>query len=223
MTLVELLVALAVLSLVSGIGFFVFELGAKSFQTLVVQQGLEAQLRRIAAALRRDLLVTNSLGISSNTSRSAIFEGQSFPRHALCFPGVSDWKGPQAYEPSSGLPNWDRYLLYYANTQPTGRLFRCQIDPPGGAFAAAPLAAFATSPSLYLLDNPKLVPDCESVTSLTQELLEFAVQASAGNARVGLHVKLLDDKAPQAGGAGRKQYLQEIQLELTALNTFPQL
>lgn len=221
LSLVELLVALTVLSLASGVAFLIFDLGTRWFRTLLTQQGLEAQLRRFSAVARRDLETTNAQGLLTVTNRTTLALGQNRDRHALCMPTVSDWAGPSAYDANSGLPNWDRYLLYYAELDESGQLLRCRIDPPGGVFAAGPLLAFENNPTAHLPANPTLIPDYESHRIVAEDVLEFSVQ-KAGSQKVVLDLKL-SLEAEQPASKGRRRELRELRLEVTARNTFPLL
>ncbi len=210
-SLIELLVALSVLLVTSALAFFIFELGSRWFRTLITQQGLESQLRRFSATVRRDLELTHYQGVTSVTARSLSVLGQSRARHALCLPGVSNWSAASAYDPASGLPNWDRYLLYYANLDESGRVIRCLIDPPGGVFAAGPLTGFQNNPGGYLLDDPHLIPEHESHREVARDVLEFSVQLD-GSQTIVLDLKLR-----------LEQELRELRLEVIARNTFPLL
>ena len=220
-SLLELLVAMGILLLISGVAFLLFGMGTRGFRVLVAQQGLESQLRRFTAVVRRELLVTHYGGVCVHTTPTAIEEGTTFDRHAVCFPGLSDWYASGAYEPTTGLPNWNRYILYYATTESPGRLFRCLIDP-GAVFAAGPLTAFSNNPQLYVPLDPKTVPGQVSITTLATDLLEFRVGLNLQETAIQLNLKLLDNRSNKLSG-GRNQEIQEVNLRVTPLNTVPKL
>lgn len=218
LSLIELLVGLTILSLLSALSFQFFAYGLRSFQRLVAQQGLETQLRRSLVALRRDLSLTNGHAVARITDRRVSLDGRDFDRHALCFPARSDWRAPGAFEPVTGLPVWDRYLLYQATMAEAGELMRIQLDPPGGPFAAGPLADFTQNPTLYLQANPSLIPHLERGQALASGLLEFVLTASDSPQDIHLNLKLLERHSGPGGSR-----MKEIDVQITALNTYPQI
>lgn len=162
-TLLEALVACSVLSLMLIALFALFNVGTRMFQLSVTRQGLEGEARRVNAWLEKDLRKTVASSTLLETSRPK--------RHGLCCPTLARWDLAGSYSAQSGLPDWDRYLGYYATLQqPTGRLLRC-LYHPGPAKAHQPWAAF--DPLAHLREDPKLNSNQESYQTLADDVQEL--------------------------------------------------
>lgn len=164
-TLLEALVACSVLSIMLVALFALFHMGTQMFQLSVTRQGLEGEARRISAWLEKDLRKT--------VASSTILETSGRPkRHGLCCPTLSRWDLPTSYSAQSGLPDWDRYLGYYATLQqPTGRFLRCLYNP-GAAKAHNPWAAF-NAPA-HLREDPRFNSNQESYQTLADDVQELS-------------------------------------------------
>ncbi|MBX3172613.1 MAG: hypothetical protein KF760_34740 [Candidatus Eremiobacteraeota bacterium] len=194
-TLLETLVACAVLSLLMIALFALFRMGTRMFQLSITRQGLEGEARRVSAWLEKDLRRTVAASTVLDTSRPQ--------RHGLCCPTLARWDLPTSYSPQSGLPDWDRYLSYYANN--TGHLYRC-LYHPGAAKAHHPWAAF--DPAAHLREDPGLNSNQESYQTLADDVQELTF----GTDGKSLMVKLILEKQAKTS---------ELRLEIRPQNQEP--
>lgn len=194
-TLLETLVACTVLSIMMVALFALFRMGTDMFQYSVTRQGLEGEARRVSTWLERDLRRTVASSTLLETSRPK--------RHALCCPTLSRWDLPSSYSPQSGLPDWDRYLAYYATQN--GRFLRCLYNP-GAAKAHSPWAVF--DPAAHLREDPRHNTDQEGYQTLADDVQELTF----GTDGKTILVKLILEKQDK---------VSEMRLEIRPQNQEP--
>ncbi|MBS2035831.1 hypothetical protein JST97_12655 [bacterium] len=218
-TLAELLLAMGLLALLSGVLYLIIDLGIRSFQRSVVRHNIQADSQRVAYRLTEDLRRTHFFTVSLIETKSS---KDNYQRDAICMAGVKDWTNPNAIDPVSNRPKWDRYFLYYcvrqAGDEPVTSIYRCVILPKStneiGQFAFPSL-----NPSVHCKPNPATVADFESFGKLS-DLVESLSATSIDNSQWRIRLKLRQRGAVRQG----KRTIDEVQetvIQIKPENTFP--
>ncbi|MEW6282751.1 MAG: prepilin-type N-terminal cleavage/methylation domain-containing protein [Candidatus Eremiobacterota bacterium] len=222
-SLPELIVAMFILGMLLGILFVVFNMGSRSFQGLVVRQGIQSEARRVSALLRKDLTATHFNG----TSVLDRIDGAGQERDALSIPTVNNWSDPGNFDQFQ-KPQWNRYLVYYATVDDTeknpplgdpnrGQLFRKQIDP--GATMVFPLPYGNLGGALSSPTAP--AGDFETFKLLTSNVESFAAEKSLADEMV--RVRLVLRQPTRSPGQSQEVEKFEIFVEMHPENTWPSL
>ncbi len=133
-TMIELLMAMMLLTMAMGLAFGVFTVGSHYFRLGLLRQELQNDGRRVLVVLERDLRQSCLDAISI----AIIRDSPTKPRHALCMPGLNDWDFKGNFDWDSGNPIYNRFMLYYANLSEPGKLFRLEMQPTGPMPAKRP-------------------------------------------------------------------------------------
>ena len=218
-TLGELLMALGLLAMLSGVFWMIVDIGTRSFQRAIVRHNIQADTQRVAYRLTEDLRRSHFFTISTIETRSTL---DHYQRDAICLAGVKDWTRPDAIDPANNRPKWDRYFLYYCVRQngdePVTSLYRCVIKPNSpndmGQFSFPSL-----NPSVHCKPNPSTVAEFESFSKLT-DLVESFATSSVDNSQMRVTFKLRQQGAIRQG----KRTIDEVQettIQIKPENTFP--
>lgn len=218
-TLVEVLLAMSLLSMLSVVFFLILDMSVRSFQRAIVRHNIQADTQRISYRLTEDLRRSHFFTVSTIEARSSL---NNYQRDAVCMAGVKDWTSPNAIDPATNRPKWDRYFLYYcvrqAGDEPVTSIYRCAIKPANpmdiGQFAFPSL-----NPSVHCKPNPKTVAEFESFTQLSELLESFAI-TSVENSQWRITFKLRQQGAVRQG----KRTIDEVQettIQIKPENTFP--
>ena len=218
-TLVEVLLAMSLLSMLSVVFFLILDMSVRSFQRAIVRHNIQADTQRISYRLTEDLRRSHFFTVSTIEARSS---QNNYQRDAVCMAGVKDWTSPNAIDPANNRPKWDRYFLYYcvrqAGDEPVTSIYRCAIKPANpmdiGQFAFPSL-----NPSVHCKPNPKTVAEFESFTQLSELLESFAI-TSVENSQWRITFKLRQQGAVRQG----KRTIDEVQettIQIKPENTFP--
>lgn len=132
-TLLEVIMASSLLVMVVASIFAIFDLGQGSYRLSVMRNDLQNQGRATLALLEREVEQTSLSGmaVADGSSRDLSLPEGTVARHAICLVGLDDWTNPANFDPISGLPNWNRYLIFYATTESPGRLIRLEVSRAG--------------------------------------------------------------------------------------------
>lgn len=216
-SLVEVMLAMALLSMVILGIFGVFDLGQSAFRLMASRQDLQSQARTALFPIERDTLQTalTTVTLDDRAERSAVVEGTSFPRHAICMAGLDRWSDPTNFEALSGLPRWNRYLVYFATRQAGGFLVRWQVRPEAGASGTwsdfsqglPDDLAMPTLPAGYELERQQ---------TLAVNVLEFRVEPQEQT--LIYHLKLRRRAGERLGGARPRDESFQLRLEATPNN-----
>lgn len=197
-SLLELVLGCALLSLVTFVIFFSLNYGFRSFTLASARSGLQGELRSLAARLHYDATLSTmsgpqiaSLGRTLSTTTDGGTSAQ--PRHLLCLPGKRNWNDDGSFEPGSGLPIWDEYIVYHADLERQGSLSRVTVRP-ADPFQGGGWLGFSN----YLATYRNLAPvtgapvgggTVQSVRRLSRDLLGF--QASKSSSGLAVLVRLV--------------------------------
>lgn len=134
-SVLEAVLACALFSLVGLCLFGMLQFGFRSFAIGGQRMGSQAEQETILARLRADLEFTTvaSIRTAEGGPRNIVVPlsvgPANEPRHILSCCTLTNWNDKKSYDSNSGLPNWDRYLVYQANLSAEGTLYRLELDP----------------------------------------------------------------------------------------------
>jgi prepilin-type N-terminal cleavage/methylation domain-containing protein len=209
-TLVEILLAMGLLSLLSIGLFSAFDYGATAFRHATSQQENQGALTRAYTTLRDDLRQTHFRSVSVK-QRTVEVEGEHLSRDGLCFGGLKDWDAEESFDAVNGLPKWDRYLLYYATQK--GLLVRSEIDPAFPDFSPAPFGSLDETE--HMQEDPAFNAGNQIAYKIvTNTVKEFAVELDPGSDTVLVSCVLKLRHRDRTD-------LTEFELEISPQNTWP--
>lgn len=211
-TLLEMILASAMLGLLILAIFRAFDYGANAFRRATSKQDAQAAIRSVYGLIRDDLRKTHYTSVSQfpalPLTRVISVDGKDRHRDGLCMASLKDWSNTDSFDDINGLPMWDRYVLYYGTME--GRLIRSNIDPDTPDFSPAPFADL--DGARHMNENP----DDNSLRQssyriMTTELLEFKVELNPARDTVSV-LCLLESK---------NKKMNEISLTVYPQNTWP--
>jgi hypothetical protein len=218
-SLLEAVVSCALLAVTATLLFLTLNLGFKGFNLASTRMGVQGEMQTAVSRLQQDLELTTLVGVQPFTQRSVDLVLDSTvttqARHILCLPGLSDWQpanGNAMFVAETGLPRWDRYLVYHSDLQTAdSRLHRLEIDP-GGVFGGSRWTDFSS----YLSGYPGSPPvrgaiigrsTVTLVRELTRHLLSFEVVKENTGVAVVLKMRARG-RNPVEGGTSRDELLE---------------
>lgn len=214
-SVLEAVVVLAILSVVMLVVFALFQFGSRGFQHAVLRQGLLGDAQASATRFKADASPSHFRSITVVPRTINLPGGASLRRDAVAFVGLSDWHNPANFFPS-GLPRWDRYIVYYATRDEEGLLVRQEVDlgPLPGPVPYDDLA-------INISDLPNTNANVFRSGILSKHVLEFEV--GKNQTRQVLDLKLL---LRQKGGkrVNSNQTVDEVHetvLSVEAMNSYP--
>ncbi|MCA9792580.1 MAG: hypothetical protein KC910_12325 [Candidatus Eremiobacteraeota bacterium] len=213
--MLEAVVVLAILSIVMLVVFSLFQFGSRGFQHAVLRQGLLGDAQASATRFKADASATHFRSITV-VPRTVNLPGGATPRRdAVAFVGLSDWHDPASFFPS-GLPRWNRYIVYYATRDDEGLLVRQEID-----LGALPGPVPYDDLNINISDLPNTNANVFRSGILSKHVLEFEV--GKNEARQVLDFRLL---LRQKGGkrVNSNQTVDEIHetvLSVEPMNSYP--
>ncbi|MBT9583038.1 hypothetical protein IV102_06805 [bacterium] len=184
--------------LASLVIFSVFNYGQRGFRMAAGRNDLQSDARSSLTRLKHDLEHSTLTGVSVDSGilrkvTVPLMAGPSVqPRHLVCMPALSDWNAPGNFHGTTGLPLWDRYILYHADLQTDkARLFRVELQV--ASFPGDSWAGFLTYAAGFLGNPPPGGATVGGGTvrglrALAGNLLGFEVSKSTKNAVVVLRL-----------------------------------
>lgn len=206
-TLLEVILACAMLGLLTLAIFRAFNYGATAFKKATSRQDSQAALRSVYGILRDDLRKSHFRTIST-VERSTLVEDEPYRRDGLCLASLKDWSAEGSFDDINGLPKWDRYLLYYGTLE--GLLVRTTLDHDRPDYSPAPFPDL--DEDRYLREAPESNTGYQtSHRVMSADLLEFRSELDPARDMVDIRC-LLKHKS------GRRN---EINLTVYPQNTWP--
>lgn len=213
-TLAEALVTLMIFASISGLAFLTFFRSTLFFQRSIVRQQLQSELTRFDVLFERDAVLTDHTLCYS--------EDRVLPigvRDGLSMASVTDWYDPAYFDPTTQLPIWNEYIVYYATRGDEGKLYRQRVAP-----TAVPPNGFNV-PYVTMLANmndvsPQLNANVVKTTLVSEHVASFDVRLRAmGDIEVNLRL--------HRRGAGKVSGQRTETLESNFLvkpwNTWPEI
>ena len=133
--MLEAVLACTIFSLAVGSLFFLLHFGFKAFAMGTERAGTQGEMEAVVTRIRADIESTtlNSVQLYDNASRNVTVDLSSgstvFPRHILGMCALSNWSEPSNFSDVSGLPRWDRHVLYQPTLDESGSLYRVEVNP----------------------------------------------------------------------------------------------
>jgi len=205
-------VLLAILALVVAIMIY----GVRMFGHTSLRQGLEGDARRISSRLKKDLALSDFHTVSV---QERLVSG--LRRDGVGLGSLSDWNDPSNFQAGLGLPRWNRYTVYYATQEATGRLVRQDIEPPGIPLAGwnSPYSALSSN----LRDDPTLNTSVVSSTVLSSQVEHFECRADVSENTVTVVCRLREKGQNVAGTNKKGDESIQFRLLLKTKNTWPDI
>lgn len=221
-TLIEVLVVLSMVGLVLTTAFLVFRMGSRGFQRAVNKTGTLGELHRVTRAFQRDIKLTHFYSAAAHNRTVSVSQG-TVDRDGLAIAGLSDWRDPDRFEGGTGLPKWDRWVLFYATREESGRLVRLEIarnrPSPGNWY---PLKPFSNLPALMVQKPVELEPALR-VGVLSQSVRAFSVELEPSRRLVKLELKLADQGGKRMTSEQKVEGVLETDFEISPMNSYPEL
>lgn len=223
MTLLEAMVALAIMAGLMTVCCEVFLAGSSVFKVGDTRISLQQELRKIVASLRRDLLNTSFQSVSDRHAEISVLERPGVSaatrlvaRDSICFVALSD-ANPPFYDATRRLHRWDSYLLFSASDTPDSHeLVRKRLVDPHPSTDTEALRLDAP----FLAAPPVMNRD---VRTLSNHLEQFTVKLDKANQLVGFSLQLRGDVGRREQGPRSTAEILEAQESIRPVNTYPKL
>ncbi len=216
-TLMEAVVVFFALSLITTGIFVLFRFGSGTFHHLVLKQGLQVDATRFSHGFSRLARLTHFDTVTVIPRTYVTSDGDTVRRDAVAFVGLSSWSSPSSFDPYTGLPLWDEYVVYYATTDgDQARLIR-QIVSPGGTLGISTYADLGAN----IDNNPANNADVVNTLEVTDALYSFEVTKDSSDRTVKVRLRLRRKGARSGLGNRLVDESFEADYAVPALNTFP--
>ncbi|MBI3929657.1 MAG: prepilin-type N-terminal cleavage/methylation domain-containing protein [Armatimonadetes bacterium] len=223
-SLIELLTAMFVLAFVLVMAFGMFTFGSNMFRQSLQRQSLQTEVERVKAVMERDLALTDFQTVAAvSREHSVTIAGitESTRKDGLAISTLSNWNDDSLYDPVTGLPRYDRYIVYYATQEDPARLIRQEIAP--SIVPAQGLSLPYGSLGANMADSPAVNTDVVRTTVLGDNVYAFRVERVHENTtvQVGLRLRRLGGHQGQSTQKRADENL-EVDLVFRPQNTWPE-
>lgn len=168
-SVLELVLSMGILAVLSLLMFVLFQSSVDQFAVGAARGDLQSQIHRATRSLRRDLARSSRASLLIEP-RSVTVGAQLLSRDRLSFAALSDWNNPSLFT-ASGLPRWDRQLVYAAvPDEKSGILGYAQVNPRAGT------AQNPWTPLRTMTVPPLSQPSVTRWTVLAESLRSFSVR-----------------------------------------------
>ena len=210
-SLLEVLVATGILGLLIVAIFSAFDYGSRAFRQANARQDAQGVSTRVYTLLRDDLRQTHHW-MASVSERALNIDDTEYRRDGLCFGTLEDWSDPESFDQQNGVPEWDRYVLYYGTLD--GKLARTMISHPTlDDHSPAPFTELEVD--RYMKDDPATNTGHQSeYRVLTDSLMEFKAETSVETGTVSVRCLFQRDRR-------ERKERSEFQLQVFPQNTWP--
>ena len=219
-TLLEALVVCVIFLVIVWLAVAALQFGINACQLVSLRADLQSAATRVMLNLQNDLRRSHVDSVSM-AHRSATFAGQNYQRDALSMAGISNWADTSSLNSQFGVPNFNRYILYYAtNDAAGGRLIRTVVDntqpgPPNPIPSFDDIKQFNNDPA-------KNGSDQLAYTHLSDSVSDFSVGDGVATQSVRASLRLFRQglRGPTEGAKNTDQAFQMV-IELVPQNTSP--
>jgi hypothetical protein len=237
-SLLELIVGLAIFSVLVLTAFDVFALGTSTFQLTSGRLGLQGEIRRINGALRRDILSSCFTSISSfpqavNVSATppSLPMDQSAARDAISFASMADSGNTVCYNTSitpynatTGLSQFGCWTVYCPYTNPANvydcKLYRYHCDYHPGSASQLPLSPTSWAGVLW---SPAQSTTFTDIHCYSDQILSFEILPNPGDQTLQVTIKLMAPLGHISTGKKQTAEIVESAILLKSENTWPKL
>jgi len=200
-SLLEVILAILILSVGLGISFSLFSRGTRAFRLGDARQSLANDARRSVLALLPSLRVGDSSTLEViDAGRNCLNDkGQTVERHAYSLAGLGRWDNPANFNLNNADIYWDRYQVVYATTLPRGDLILQEYQPAPGPPYSDPLPGF--SGASHLANDPALNTGARSTRVLCQSVDEWKILFDPDSQTMRLTLRLAARGGKKSGGS----------------------
>lgn len=213
----------------SGLIFSFFSYGVRSFQQVNSKHGLQMDALRVIESLQTELKrsALGSVTLRNDGSRRVEIDGEMVSRDVINFATLQNWQdrtNSLNFDLQTGVPKWNRYLTFYATTEPEGQLIRHRVDPNPPPETPLPILRdeFAL---LYFNDPMTNIYDGArpQYLALAKNIHEFSIERPLGEGSFQVRLKLKErhTASPQSGLQRRTHDYYELALTIRPENSFP--
>lgn len=238
---IELLVTMAIFSLILGVVFALFHYGTRGFHKAQNRAFAHSQILAVKAALAADLQRGHFLGMHSDRIRVSVKDKKGGTvearRDKLSAVTLSTWvtsaPGSLAQDEAfgyGGMPLWDAYVLYVAGqeTEPATSLMRYVFFEGAGSPLASNAGAFTPPENLFATltgnsDTDGSVAGMVKKSVLAESLSHFDVTLDPSSQVVTIRLRVLERQGDIVSeGEQNHQALSAI-FSFRPYNTIPKL
>lgn len=216
-SLLEGVIVLLILGLLSAGTVALFSFGTRGFQQAVLRQGLLGESERFRNKLKADYKPSHQGTLSVISRDMTLADGTVVRRDAFAFASLADWKNPASFT-TTGLPRWNRYIVYYSTLQEPGRLIRQVLDV-SVLFAPVPYHDLNSNVSELPLTNANVV----QTTILSKNVLSLEAERNDARQLLEVSLRLRDGGQFRVNSGAKVEEVQQSVFSLEALNTYPRL
>lgn len=217
-TLIEVIVVSALLLVISAVTFMLFTMGTRGYLHAVARTGAVGDIHTLNRVAGRDLSLTHIYSTRSHSRTVSTPRGNA-RRDGLCLVGMADWGADSAFETATGLPKWNRWIVYYATSEPEGRLMRVEFDRGAPFYPLEPLSDLDP----WMAEDPATLPGDTRVTILCQNVHSFEVNSDEYQRLISLNLKLYNRAGKRMASEHQVEEFLEAQLEVSPMNSYPEL
>jgi len=194
-SLIELIVSMAMISLVSALVFGLFRICSTVYASGNSRLTLQSELRRISARFGLELRHSSfyTVSVASNQVTVPVDPGMSAEtvqvrRDAVSCAALLDPSLATSYD-ADGLPLWDSFTVFTCTQEsPNGRLYRYQLSHAPSVLQAP---RFGTGPipiSYQVIPNAFAIP--QSIRLMSKDIYRFQVNVDYANQQVTIRLGL---------------------------------
>lgn len=229
-SLIEVMVAVGMFLGVSVLIFAFFRYGVRSFAQANQKHGMQMDALRtiesLQMELKRSTLASVLRDAKDNTSaRTISVDGEDVQRDVISFATLENFRdinNSENYDRSTGAPLWNRYWIYYATTEPEGRIIRMKVapDPP----PEGPLPLRRSDFDRLHYDNPgtnTFEGENPQYVVLAKNVYHFSIEKSGGSFLVFLKLREKHQKEAVKVKQRREYDYYEMKVSITPENSFP--
>jgi prepilin-type N-terminal cleavage/methylation domain-containing protein len=215
MTLIETVVTLGIFSLLLVFIFNTFSISTSVFQDTDVRQATESQMKSIKLLLQRDLEMGDFWFVNTVSRPQA--DGTF--RDGMAVGTLADWDDASQFDIDTGRPAWNRYIVWYATQEDSGRMVR-QVVETGGGVLPGPYPSLSGN----LNDvNPDANADLLFSRVLSAGVKNFRVDPRLQNGTISVSIRLESRGAKRANS--QESTVDNLGLELVfrPRNSWPEI
>lgn len=192
---------------------------ARTFHLLVARQGIQSELRRINALLRRDVTLTDyrSLGVIDRVAQSTPNE-----RDSVCMVGVDAWTDRGNFDDYL-KPQWNIYVLYWGTLKQSDK-----VAPPGNPELGQLIRAEFSQSIPFPIPLPEVWvngttanPGAAPYKLLSRNLVSFEAELNQLDENLRVHLVLRSETGATTVGRQRESEMIECYIDMRPENTWP--
>ena len=228
-SLLELMIAVGLFLGLSLLIFVFFRYGVRSFSKANQKHGMQTDALRTVVSLQVELKrsALASVLYENGSSRALTVDGKLVQRDVISFATLKNFRdisSSENYDPDTGAPLWNRYWVYYATKDETGRMIRLKVDPDPAPEGPLPLLSDDFERLYY--DNPdtnSFEGQTPPYVELAKNVYDFRVTPDTVGGSFLISLKLKEKRLLEAVQAQRRRThdYYEIKLSITPENSFP--